>query len=257
MPSHNLSAFQSRLSTKKVWLGKGRQRCKYLGKGRQQSLGKGRHIENITNRHRNTSTSTYSGEFRFIPRVVRSLQKKTSLYLSSNDFVMTNEHMYLPRARDNRPGSVSAPRMKVSRPIIPNWSCTIPGGIDTVDTGQVGGWKRTGMSCLQYPFTHTHRVLEVGKSPSFFPTYAYTDKHTHTGMLHRHTQICTHTDTHTHAHTCTHMNTERLSSYKALYLVCFFRKQQLCSGKLTSLGYSKYRDTIIIELTHWAGSSSW
>lgn len=39
---------------------------------------------------------------------------------------------YLPRASETRFGSVSAPRMNVNNPIIPNWSCTIPGGMDTV-----------------------------------------------------------------------------------------------------------------------------
>lgn len=50
---------------------------------------------------------TYSGEFKLSPSVVRSL----------------------PRARWTMPGSVSAARMNVSSPIMPNWSVTIPEGM--------------------------------------------------------------------------------------------------------------------------------
>ena len=56
-------------------------------------------------------------------------------------------YAYLPRARATRLGSLSAPRIKVSRPIIPNWSCTIPGGMDTVATrrGNIMGYMYTYM----------------------------------------------------------------------------------------------------------------
>lgn len=47
---------------------------------------------------------TYSGEFRLRPNVVKSL----------------------PNARCTIPGSVSAALINVNRPIIPNWSVTIP-----------------------------------------------------------------------------------------------------------------------------------
>lgn len=50
---------------------------------------------------------TYSGEFKLSPSVVRSL----------------------PRARWTIPGSVSAARINVNRPIMPNWSVTIPEGM--------------------------------------------------------------------------------------------------------------------------------
>ena len=39
---------------------------------------------------------------------------------------------HLPRAKATRFGSVSAPLMNVRRPIIPNWSCTMRGGMETV-----------------------------------------------------------------------------------------------------------------------------
>lgn len=51
--------------------------------------------------------ASYSGELRLSPSVVRSL----------------------PKARWTIPGSVSAARMNVSSPIIPNWSVTIPKGM--------------------------------------------------------------------------------------------------------------------------------
>lgn len=50
---------------------------------------------------------TYSGEFKLSPSVVRSL----------------------PSARWTIPGSVSAARINVNRPIMPNWSVTIPEGM--------------------------------------------------------------------------------------------------------------------------------
>lgn len=50
---------------------------------------------------------TYSGEFRLRPNVVKSL----------------------PNARCTIPGSVSAALINVNRPIIPNWSVTIPWGM--------------------------------------------------------------------------------------------------------------------------------
>lgn len=50
---------------------------------------------------------SYSGELRLRPSVVRSE----------------------PRARWTMPGSVSAARMNVNKPIIPNWSVTIPTGM--------------------------------------------------------------------------------------------------------------------------------
>lgn len=51
--------------------------------------------------------STHSGEFKLRPSVVRSL----------------------PSAKCTMPGSVSAARMNVNRPIMPNWSVTMPGGM--------------------------------------------------------------------------------------------------------------------------------
>lgn len=54
-----------------------------------------------------TIPSSYSGEFKLSPSVVRSL----------------------PSARWTIPGSVSAARINVSRPIMPNWSVTIPEGM--------------------------------------------------------------------------------------------------------------------------------
>lgn len=39
---------------------------------------------------------------------------------------------HLPSAKATRPGSVSAALIKVSRPIIPNWSCTILAGMETI-----------------------------------------------------------------------------------------------------------------------------
>lgn len=50
---------------------------------------------------------SYSGELRLRPSVVRSE----------------------PSARWTMPGSVSAARMNVNKPIIPNWSVTIPTGM--------------------------------------------------------------------------------------------------------------------------------
>ena len=59
--------------------------------------------------------NTNSGEFRFSPKVVRSM----------------------PGASATRLGSVSAARMNVSKPTIPNWSVTMPPGIfDTVPVGR-------------------------------------------------------------------------------------------------------------------------
>lgn len=55
----------------------------------------------------NAETASYSGEFKLSPSVVRSL----------------------PSARCTIPGSVSAARINVRRPTMPNWSVTIPEGM--------------------------------------------------------------------------------------------------------------------------------
>lgn len=61
---------------------------------------------------------TYSGEFKLSPSVVRSL----------------------PRARWTIPGSVSAARINVSRPIMPNWSVTIPEGMFVTRPAAAAAW---------------------------------------------------------------------------------------------------------------------
>lgn len=61
---------------------------------------------------------TYSGEFKLSPSVVRSL----------------------PRARWTIPGSVSAARINVNRPIMPNWSVTIPEGMFVTRPAAAAAW---------------------------------------------------------------------------------------------------------------------
>lgn len=64
---------------------------------------------------------SYSGEFKLSPSVVRSL----------------------PSARWTIPGSVSAARINVNRPIMPNWSVTIPEGMFVTRPAAVAaGWFR-------------------------------------------------------------------------------------------------------------------
>lgn len=63
-----------------------------------------------------TGQPSYSGELRLSPSVVRSL----------------------PSAKCTMPGSVSAARIKVSKPIIPNWSVTIPPGMFVTRPTDVG-----------------------------------------------------------------------------------------------------------------------
>lgn len=74
-----------------------------------------------------TEHVSYSGEFRLSPSVVRSL----------------------PRARCTIPGSVSAARINVSRPIMPNWSVTIPEGMFVTRPAakQLRVTKRWNASC--------------------------------------------------------------------------------------------------------------
>lgn len=89
---------------------------------------------------------SYSGELRLRPSVVRSE----------------------PRARWTMPGSVSAARMNVRRPIIPNWSVTMPTGILVTRPGtqkqqRITDYLKISSACFFF-FTQTHS--KIRKSPS-------------------------------------------------------------------------------------------
>ena len=111
--------------------------------------------------------TTYSGEFRLRPSVVRSLKiniKVTYTYNVNEKKITTT---YLPSANDTRLGSVSAPRINVNNPIIPNWSCTIPGGIDTV---AIKG--KNNSKCAESHMQYHRKLQQIIYLPKISSLYA-------------------------------------------------------------------------------------